>query len=84
MNCDIYGLIIAERGEKFDGTFNAWDSGYYERILLENEYAVDQEEIKKYFSLETAIQSTKLILLRDTNFTVLIEFFEFFRNVGYL
>ncbi|CAO3657059.1 unnamed protein product [Mucor hiemalis] len=48
--------MFAERGEKFDGTFNAWDSGYYERILLENEYAVDQEEIKKYFSLETAIQ----------------------------
>lgn len=81
MNYDIYGLIIAERGEKFDGTFNAWDSGYYERILLENEYAVDQEEIKKYFSLETAIQSTKQIMLCDKNFIVLINSF---RNVGYL
>ncbi|KAI8638674.1 hypothetical protein BD408DRAFT_422639 [Parasitella parasitica] len=46
----------AERGEKFDGTFNAWDSSYYQRILLENEYSVDQEQIKKFFSLETTIQ----------------------------
>ncbi|KAI7895672.1 uncharacterized protein EV154DRAFT_494568 [Mucor mucedo] len=46
----------AERGEEFDGSFNAWDSSYYERILLENEYSVDQEEIKKFFSLETTIQ----------------------------
>ncbi|KAI9476392.1 MAG: hypothetical protein EXX96DRAFT_540918 [Benjaminiella poitrasii] len=46
----------ASRGEEYDGTFNAWDSSYYQRILLENEYAVDQEKIKQYFSLETTIQ----------------------------
>ncbi|KAI9272797.1 hypothetical protein BDA99DRAFT_499221 [Phascolomyces articulosus] len=46
----------AARGEEFDGTFNPWDTSYYERILLEKEYSVDQEEIKKYFSLETTIQ----------------------------
>ncbi|GAA5809519.1 hypothetical protein MFLAVUS_002928 [Mucor flavus] len=46
----------AKRGENYDGSFNAWDSSYYQRILLENEYAVDQEQIKKYFSLETTIQ----------------------------
>ncbi|KAI7903245.1 uncharacterized protein BX663DRAFT_507971 [Cokeromyces recurvatus] len=46
----------ASRGEEYDGTFNAWDTSYYERILLENEYAVDQEKIKQYFSLETTIQ----------------------------
>ncbi|KAF1805697.1 hypothetical protein V8B55DRAFT_1489450 [Mucor lusitanicus] len=46
----------AARGEKFDGSFNAWDSSYYQRILLENEYSVDQEQIKQYFSLETTIQ----------------------------
>lgn len=48
---------VAARGEKFDGTFNAWDSSYYQRILLENEYSVDQEQIKQFFSLETTIQS---------------------------
>ncbi|KAI9365618.1 hypothetical protein BD770DRAFT_376901 [Pilaira anomala] len=46
----------AKRGESYDGSFNAWDSSYYQRILLENEYAVDQEQIKKFFSLETTIQ----------------------------
>jgi Zn-dependent oligopeptidase len=50
-------MILAARGEEYDGSFNAWDSSYYQRILLEDQYAVDQEEIKKYFSLETTIQS---------------------------
>ncbi|CAO3679345.1 unnamed protein product [Rhizopus stolonifer] len=44
------------RGEKYDGKLNSWDTSYYERILLGTEYAVDQEEIKKYFSLESTIQ----------------------------
>lgn len=57
-NIFILLYFIAERGEDFDGSFNSWDSSYYERILLENEYSVDQEEIKKFFSLETTIQST--------------------------
>lgn len=52
---------VAARGEKFDGSFNAWDSSYYQRILLENEYSVDQEQIKQYFSLETTIQSKKMV-----------------------
>ncbi|KAI9323370.1 hypothetical protein BX666DRAFT_2116999 [Dichotomocladium elegans] len=45
-----------QRGEAFDGAVNAWDTGYYERILLEKEYSVDQEEIRKYFSLEPTVQ----------------------------
>ncbi|KAL4213935.1 hypothetical protein AB4K20DRAFT_1889169 [Rhizopus microsporus] len=44
------------RGEPFDGELNSWDTSYYERILLETDYAVDQEQIKKYFSLENTIQ----------------------------
>ncbi|KAG0167334.1 hypothetical protein DFQ28_006294 [Apophysomyces sp. BC1034] len=46
----------ASRGEEYDGSFNAWDTSYYECILLEKEYAVDQEYIKKYFSLERTIE----------------------------
>ncbi|KAI8142278.1 hypothetical protein BJV82DRAFT_616179 [Fennellomyces sp. T-0311] len=46
----------AERGEPFDGVLNAWDTSYYQRILLEKQYSLDQEEIKKYFSLELTIQ----------------------------
>ncbi|CAO3589912.1 unnamed protein product [Absidia cylindrospora] len=44
-----------ERGEEYDGTLNSWDINYYERILLETKYSVDQEQIKQYFSLETTI-----------------------------
>lgn len=50
--------MIAARGEEFDDMLNPWDTSYYERILLEKEYSLDQEKIKKYFSLETTIQST--------------------------
>ncbi|CDS07720.1 hypothetical protein LRAMOSA01669 [Lichtheimia ramosa] len=46
----------AARGEEFDDVLNPWDTSYYERILLEKEYSLDQEKIKKYFSLETTIQ----------------------------
>ncbi|KAI8967622.1 hypothetical protein BDF20DRAFT_227052 [Mycotypha africana] len=46
----------AERGEEYDGQLNAWDTSYYQRILLEKEYSVDQELIKQYFSLEATIQ----------------------------
>ncbi|ORX58039.1 zincin [Hesseltinella vesiculosa] len=46
-------------GESYDGTFNAWDTSYYERILLETKYLVNQEEIKKYFSLESTV--TKML-----------------------
>ncbi|ORZ24337.1 hypothetical protein BCR42DRAFT_402720 [Absidia repens] len=53
-----------ERGEQYDGTFNPWDTSYYERILLESKYSVDQEQIKKYFSLETTI--SKMLDIYET------------------
>ncbi|KAI8353351.1 hypothetical protein BD560DRAFT_408324 [Blakeslea trispora] len=46
----------ASRKEEYDGKLNAWDTSYYHRMHLESEYSVDQEEIKKYFSLEKTIQ----------------------------
>ncbi|KAI8388358.1 uncharacterized protein BYT42DRAFT_559837 [Radiomyces spectabilis] len=46
----------AARNEEYDDKLNSWDTSYYQRILLENRYSVDQEEIKKYFSLEKTIQ----------------------------
>ncbi|KAF7723369.1 hypothetical protein EC973_002068 [Apophysomyces ossiformis] len=54
----------ASRGENYDGSFNAWDTSYYERILLEKEYAVDQEYIKKFFSLEHTI--AKMLEIYET------------------
>lgn len=48
---------LAERGEEYDGKINAWDTSYYENILLETKYQLYPEEIKKYFSLENTVTS---------------------------
>ncbi|KAJ3030356.1 Thimet oligopeptidase [Rhizophlyctis rosea] len=46
----------AERGLPFDNKLNAWDFQYYNRLMLERDYQVDDEKIKQYFSLETVTQ----------------------------
>ncbi|TPX58646.1 hypothetical protein SpCBS45565_g07930 [Spizellomyces sp. 'palustris'] len=46
----------ASRNEPFDNKINSWDFQYYNRLLLESEYSVNDEEIKQYFSLETVTQ----------------------------
>ncbi|KAI9099325.1 hypothetical protein DFS34DRAFT_592989 [Phlyctochytrium arcticum] len=43
----------AERKVNFDGQINPWDFQYYNRLMLEKEFSVDDEVIKQYFSLET-------------------------------
>lgn len=73
---------VASRGEEYDGTFNAWDSSYYQRMLLEDQYSVDQEKIKQYFSLETTIQSKSLYM--TTSKDECIQRVHIYRNVGYL
>jgi Zn-dependent oligopeptidase len=52
-------LLALKKKEKeqlkadFDGKLNSWDFRYYHRLLLEQEYQVNEEEIKEYFSLTT-------------------------------
>jgi metallopeptidase MepB len=36
-------------GNVFDGSFNSWDYGYYNRMLLETEYEINHEKIKGLF-----------------------------------
>lgn len=43
------------RGEEFDGKINGWDTAYYLRVLLEDEYQVDQQVIKQYFPLNNTV-----------------------------
>lgn len=53
---EIVKLISLKKAEKQttkEETLNAWDTQYYSRILLETEYAVDEEKIKEYFSFES-------------------------------
>ncbi len=32
-----------------------WDHRYYDRLMIENEYSIDQEKIAEYFSLESTV-----------------------------
>lgn len=39
-------------GKVYDGSFNSWDFGYYNRMLLETEYEINHETIKEYFPMD--------------------------------
>ncbi|KAI9732964.1 MAG: hypothetical protein M1818_007397 [Claussenomyces sp. TS43310] len=47
---------LASRGELFDGRFSSWDLSFYNRLMLETRYLVDQEKIKEYFPLQTTVR----------------------------
>ncbi|KAL9094818.1 MAG: hypothetical protein Q9165_002767 [Trypethelium subeluteriae] len=48
---------VESRGEKFDGLYFLWDHFYYERLMLEWCYSVDQQKVSEYFSLETTVSA---------------------------
>ena len=47
---------VEGRGESFDGHYFLWDARYYDRIMLENDYSLDQQKISEYFPLTTTIR----------------------------
>jgi metallopeptidase MepB len=65
----------ASRGELFDGSFFSWDLTFYNRLMLETQYLVDQKNISEYFPLQTTIKGMLeifqnlfgLIFLKITN-----------------
>lgn len=49
---------LTSRGvESFDGRYYLWDHRFYDRLLLEKDYALDQEKLAEYFPLQPTIQS---------------------------
>jgi Zn-dependent oligopeptidase len=46
--------IKAQSGDG-DGEFRSWDFAYYSRLLMEAEYAVDEQLVKQYFSLDRVV-----------------------------
>jgi thimet oligopeptidase len=40
-----------ERGEDFDGKINSWDFQYYNTLLKERKYTIDEDKVKQYFPL---------------------------------
>ena len=47
---------LKSHGESFDGHYYLWDHRYYERLLLEKKYSVDQQKVAEYFPIQTTIR----------------------------
>ena len=47
---------LKSNGEVFDGRYYLWDHRFYDRILLEKNYALDQQKLAEYFPLQTTIR----------------------------
>jgi len=43
-------------GKTFDGQYYLWDHRYYDRLMLEQDYSLDQEKLAEYFPLQTSIR----------------------------
>ncbi|KAF4832993.1 Saccharolysin [Colletotrichum tropicale] len=46
---------VEARGEEFDGHYFTWDNPYYDNMLLQQDYAVDQAKISEYFPLQSTV-----------------------------
>ncbi|KAL1857645.1 hypothetical protein VTK73DRAFT_7985 [Phialemonium thermophilum] len=44
-----------ERGLPFDGNYYLWDHRYYDRLMVEKEYSVDENAIAEYFPLRSTV-----------------------------
>lgn len=47
---------VESRGESFDDLYFLWDHRFYDRIMLEKQYSLDQQLIAEYFPLQTTIR----------------------------
>lgn len=43
------------KGLPFDGNYYLWDHRFYDRLMVEREYSVDETQIAEYFPLDTTI-----------------------------
>lgn len=47
---------LKARGDKFDGRYYLWDHRFYDRMMEEKDYQLDQQLISEYFPLQTTIK----------------------------
>lgn len=47
---------VQERGIKSDGNYYIWDHRFYDTMMLEKDYSLDQELISQWFPLQTTIR----------------------------
>ncbi|PQE21351.1 Peptidase family M3 protein [Rutstroemia sp. NJR-2017a BBW] len=43
-------------GSTNDGNYYIWDNRFYDRIMVENEYSIDENKIAEYFPLQSTIE----------------------------
>ncbi|KAF3767006.1 zincin [Cryphonectria parasitica EP155] len=46
---------LEARGEPFDGKYYLWDARFYDRIMIEKEYNIDENKIADYFPLQQTV-----------------------------
>ncbi|KAL9079288.1 MAG: hypothetical protein Q9157_001811 [Trypethelium eluteriae] len=46
---------FASRGGNYDGRYYLWDHRFYDTLMLEKEYSLDQQRIAEYFPLQNTI-----------------------------
>lgn len=46
---------LEARGEPFDGQYYLWDARFYDRIMIEKEYSIDENKIAEYFPLTQTV-----------------------------
>lgn len=40
-----------------DGKYYLWDSRFYDRMMVEKEYSIDEQEVAEYFPLQSTIEA---------------------------
>lgn len=53
---DLKKKDLESRGEKSDDRYYLWDHRFYDRMMEEKDYSLDQQLISEYFPLQTTIQ----------------------------
>ncbi|KKY35816.1 putative peptidase family m3 [Diaporthe ampelina] len=46
---------VESRGEQFDGSYYLWDHRFYDRLMIEQEYSIDENKISEYFPLTKTV-----------------------------
>lgn len=53
---DLKKKDLQERGQTYDGRYYLWDHRFYDRMMEEKDYSLDQQRISEYFPLQTTIE----------------------------
>ncbi|KAI9184250.1 metalloendopeptidase [Blastocladiella emersonii ATCC 22665] len=59
----------AERGLPIENELYSWDTAFYNTMLIEKEFNVDQDEVKQYFSFENVLKGILGLYSRLFNVT---------------